>query len=173
MDLPSGVLAPATSALWRVFLLPADLDVIGNMHGDLIEALAKPFPELKNELDELNKKDMPPEGGILTAIATPSLNNYVFKLGHHQAVNRLMQLALASTMYYKDKGQYPSGQDDLVPQYLTEKLLDPFTGKDLVMKTVPEGLDLESQGMPPAYEGDKSAGPIVFHLRLPKIEKQE
>ena len=173
MDLPTGMLAPVTSALWRVFLLPADLGVIGNLHGDLIEVLSKPFPEVKKALDDLNKNDRPVEGGILTAIAMPSFDNYVFRVGRAEAVNRLMKLALASTMYYKDKGQYPSGQDDLVPQYLTEKLLDPFTGKDLVMKTVPEGLDLESQGMPPAYEGDKSAGPIVFHLRLPKIEKQE
>jgi hypothetical protein len=173
MDLPSGALAPATSALWRVFLLPPDLDAMVSIHDDLINALSKPSTEIQKAVDDIDTKDQITKGGILTAIAVPSYKNYYRRVGQAQATNRLMRLALATASYYQDKSQYPASQDDLTPEYLPEKLLDPFTGKDLVMKTVPEGLDLESQGMPPAYEGDKSGGPVVFHLRLPKTEKQE
>ena len=168
MDVPVGALAPVTSALWRVFLLPADLDGLDVQFDDLVNTLSKPLPEVLSELDKSDKQDRPVKGGILTAIATPNYSNYVRRVGRGQAVVRLMRLALASASYYKDKGQYPASQADLAPGYLKDKLIDPFTGKELNMKPVAEGLALTSQGAPPAFEGDRNGGPVVFHLKLSK-----
>ena len=172
-DHPPKVLVTATSYLWRVFLLSGDLDSSEGIYNRMIEGLSKPSHEVFPAFYSLAKGFEKIQRGLLFAMAKEQLDfsPYVKRMLQAQARARLMKLALAVTAYYNDKGQYPASQADLIPYYMPEKLTDPFTGQGLAMETVPGGLDLVSPGMQIA-EGDIYAGPKVFHLRLPKIEKQ-
>lgn len=52
----------------------------------------------------------------------------------------------------------PATWDDIVPEFLPEKLLDPFDGQPLSIRAVPEGLVIYSVGADRTDDGGKLEG---------------
>lgn len=74
----------------------------------------------------------------------------------YRAHCRCIVAALAAERYRVDNGSLPSNWEQLVPRYLPRSLLDPFTGKPLIFKTLPDGLMIYSVG----YNGVDDGGKI-------------
>jgi hypothetical protein len=60
---------------------------------------------------------------------------------------------VAAERYRRDHGRLPTAWVDLVPGYLEKELLDPFTGRPLVIKPITEGLVVYSLGRHAKDEG--------------------
>jgi hypothetical protein len=74
----------------------------------------------------------------------------------YRAHCRCIAAALAAERYRLDQGTWPTTWEQLSPKYLPTTLLDPFTGKPLFLKTLPDGLMIYSVG----YNGIDDGGKI-------------
>lgn len=102
------------------------------------------------------------------------LNPVVFSTSHL----RLLDLAIASEMFRRKYGDWPSSMDQLVPEFLAENLIDPYDNKPLRMLVLPEGLILYSVGSdridakgenldPPSIEPNIHFPPAA---KMPKVD---
>ena len=80
----------------------------------------------------------------------------------HRAHCRCITTALAAERYRLEHGTWPTTWEQVSPKYLPARLLDPFTGKPLFLKTHPDGLVIYSVG----YNGIDDGGKIF------PVEKQ-
>jgi len=74
----------------------------------------------------------------------------------YRAHCRSIAAALAAERYRIEHNVWPTTWEQLSPQYLPNTLLDPFTGKPLILKTLPDGLIIYSVG----YNGVDDGGKI-------------
>lgn len=74
----------------------------------------------------------------------------------YRAHCRCIATALAAERYRLEHGTWPTTWEQLSPKYLSATLLDPFTGKPLILKTLPDGLMIYSVG----YNGIDDGGKI-------------
>lgn len=74
----------------------------------------------------------------------------------YRAHCRCIATALACERYRIEYGTWPAAWEQLSPKYLPTTLLDPFTGKPLFLKTLPDGLMIYSVG----YNGIDDGGRI-------------
>ena len=51
----------------------------------------------------------------------------------------IVRVALACKLYFQERGSYPEGLDDLVPEYFDELPKDPYTGESFIYKPLSEG----------------------------------
>lgn len=80
----------------------------------------------------------------------------------YRAHCRCIATTLAAERYRLDHGTWPTTWEQLSPKYVTATLLDPFTGKPLFLKALPDGLMIYSVG----YNGVDDGGKIF------PVEKQ-
>jgi hypothetical protein len=62
------------------------------------------------------------------------------------ATFRCVRLAIAVERFRREKGEFPASVDALVPGYLPGPLIDPFSGKSLLLKQLPDGYVAYSLG---------------------------
>jgi hypothetical protein len=80
-----------------------------------------------------------------------------------RAVNGL----LASERHRLAKGKLPATWEDLTPEFLQAKPIDPFTGKPMILKTVPDGLVIYSVG----HDGKDDGGKVFYTLEQQPIDR--
>ncbi|MFT3878057.1 MAG: hypothetical protein QM703_00175 [Gemmatales bacterium] len=73
----------------------------------------------------------------------------------YRAHCRCITTALACERYRLEKGVWPTTWEQLSPKYLPTTLLDPFTGKPLFLKALPDGLMIYSVGTNGVDDGGK------------------
>lgn len=73
----------------------------------------------------------------------------------YRAHCRCMAVALAAERYRLERNGWPTTWEQLVPKYLSNTLLDPFTGQPLFLKTLPDGLLIYSVGNNGIDDGGK------------------
>jgi len=73
----------------------------------------------------------------------------------YRAHCRCIAAALAAERYRIEHNAWPTNWDQLAPRYLPNTLLDPFTGKPLILKTLPDGLIIYSVGYNCIDDGGK------------------
>ena len=103
-----------------------------------------------------NPKDTVPELGLLTKLARSYLMN--------RAQLRATIGILACERYRLDHGSWPTSWEQLTPTYLKEILLDPFTGRAMLFKTLPDGLVIYSVGS----DGKDDGGDVIRSDHSPK-----
>jgi hypothetical protein len=91
------------------------------------------FPEIAHEVDNLSKIH------IIAHFTFPSLEDVAERLADSAARAQVTRLALACKLYADKTGAFPSSLDQLVPDYFKELPRDPFTGKNLIYRILPEG----------------------------------
>jgi ABC-type transport system involved in multi-copper enzyme maturation permease subunit len=90
---------------------------------------------------------------------------YVFAALQHHADSHQLRMAeersaiaaLAAERYRRDRGRWPEKLATLVPAYLTKVPTDPFTGKPLLYRILPDGAVIYSVGRDLADDGGKLA----------------
>ena len=179
--------------LYRIFLYPDDRNSRKQFWEGFHEYISKPYYksglDLKEWLDHLDENiDL----GFPMAINPYPVGNYFKRVAQQQTHFLLGRLGLATAAYHSDHGKYPEKLKALVPKYITEIPIDPFSGEPLKMISAKDGLILYSVG--PNLEDDQGAifedgtygsdptkGDIAFYLgsafkkhRLqPALEKME
>ncbi|MBW1692743.1 MAG: hypothetical protein JRJ41_01030 [Deltaproteobacteria bacterium] len=160
---PVFLLDPTATILWRVFLLPSDLEAAKKM-AKLMSQDASSYEDIQNNLKKIGEAYEAGELGIFTAIATPNYSTYSQRAKQVDARRSLAATALAATAYQNSTGTYPVKLEDLVPNYLDKVPTDPFAPKQSVqMKVVNGGLVLFSKG-PTLKAGSSEREPIHFYL---------
>lgn len=74
----------------------------------------------------------------------------------YRAHCRCIATALAAERFRLENGDWPTKWEQLAPKYVPSVLLDPFTGKPLFLKALPDGLVIYSVG----YNGNDDGGEI-------------
>ena len=73
-------------------------------------------------------------------------------------------LAIAAASYRSGEGKFPARAEDLVPKYLLQVPLDPFTGQPLKLKPTADGVVVYSVGP----DGADDSGQPLNNDRPPK-----
>ncbi len=157
--------------LYRVFFYPDDLASHGDYFKKVYEFTKQPYYQSGSEFKEWeNHLAENIELGIMSSIALPSVSRYFEKTTYHQTEFLLGRLGLASAAYRSDHGKYPATLDALVPKYITEIPIDPFSGEPLKMIAVKGGLILYGVGQDlkddqgAAYDNVTKQGDPAFYL---------
>ncbi|CAA6676560.1 MULTISPECIES: hypothetical protein [unclassified Lentimonas] len=90
---------------------------------------------------------------ILTCILMPTTYHVQMRMTQCEARDRLAQTGLALSAYHAEHNSYPHSLSDLVPSYLSELQLDPFSEAPLVYQWLEGGYQLYSVGVNGLDEG--------------------
>lgn len=158
--------------VWRVFLLPADLDFYASGLRDYQNLTSLPFHEareqwetLKNRL-ETDRSSM----GLISALLFPALSACSEKAAQADAGRGLARLGLAAARYRAEKGACPKTPEELTPKFIAAIPPDPFDGKPLRMVTrdgavilYSIGSDMKDDGGAP-WDNQEKSGDFTFRL---------
>jgi hypothetical protein len=170
MTFPGG--ASLGLMVWRVFLLPADLDFYSSGLRDYQNLTSLPFHEarewretLKNRL-ETDRSGM----GLISAMLFPALSACSEKAAQADAGHGLARLGLAAARYRAEMGACPKTLEELTPKFIAAIPPDPFDGKPLRMVTRDGAVifysiasDMKDDGGAP-WDGQEKSGDLTFRL---------
>lgn len=174
VDADPGSLGTAILPVWRVFLLPSDIEATRRRWGELLGVMAGgPYHRVHSALRRWESSVADDPGGVLTSLALARFSPHLVLSDRLESLRRLSVLAVAVRAYQAEHGHYPARQKDMIPRFLTERLLDPFDGEPLKMRVVNGGLDLYSVGPEPdeqtGFPG--SQGPQHIYLGREAFEE--
>lgn len=160
------------AALFRVFLLPDEIQNYRHYMADTRKAALEPYFKVQASLHETENTIT--HMGLLMRLLAPSLNGCFKQVAKSSAQHSTAQVAMALTAYRLDHGQYPGKLDLLVPAYLDEVPLDPFDGKPLRLIAKPDELVIYSVGpdgkddggTPIDHHNGKETGDLPFGLKM-------
>ncbi len=157
--------------LYRIFLYHDDVVSHKRYWEKIHKFTQKPYHKSGPEFKEWDTEPSDnPEFGLLTTIAFSEISNYFERVAHSQTHRLLTQLGLAAAAYHSDHGRYPKKLDALVPKYITEIPIDPFSGEPLKMKAMDNGMILygvgpdltDDQGA--VFDSETDEGDIALYL---------
>jgi len=102
------------------------------------------------------------EYDVVTALTMPAIQKMAEASWRDQAFLRCAIVAVAAERYRRKHGDWPAGLADLVPDYLTTVPADPYDGRPLRCKRLPDGLIVYSVG--PDLQDDGGARNRTNHL---------
>jgi hypothetical protein len=169
---PSESYAPLSTSLYRIFMLPSDLEGHRRFSDSIRSLAAKPYHLSQDGFGESYATFHDYPSGIITQLLTPMLGLIVQEAAKADARRRVARLGLASYRYRAEHGNFPEKLTDLVPEFLLFIPQDPFDGKPLKFKPTEAGLVIYSIG--PDMKDDDGApynkklrtGDIAFSCRL-------
>ncbi len=104
--------------------------------------------------------------GILMAIAAPTLLNYPIRAKEAVLKTNLRAIRDSLEKFYGDKGRYPAALEDLVPHYLKQMPVDPFTKSSTSWVAVLEDEDEdEGERFGPSRSDDPESAPGIVDVR--------
>ncbi len=127
------------AAVWRVFFLRQEIATYKERMRKIRMQMSKPYGKMVDETEELEPGAEEEWGGILAAIAVPSLMASRSALLEAEARQRLAYLALATVAYRAEKGRYPRDLSELAPKHIDAVPMDPFSGEQMKMLAVEGG----------------------------------
>jgi len=158
--------------VWRVFLLPADLDFYSSGLRDCQNLTSLPFHEARERWETLGER-LDGEGsgiGPISKLLFPSLLACSEKAAQADASCELARLGLAAARYRTEMGACPKTLEELTPKFITAIPSDPFDGKPLRMVTrdgavifYSIGSDMKDDGGAP-WDNQHRTGDLTFRL---------
>ena len=107
-----------------------------------------PYYEYKNnsEISINQQTEQLPRYCIFTRMLLPALDRVAELQARHQAYIDICRTGLALEIYSAKNGIYPEKLENLVPEFLSEIPIDPFSGESLIYKKTFNGFILYSLG---------------------------
>lgn len=168
MPMSPAVFSPPVAVLQRIFLLPNDVADYRKMMAYYEALVALPFPRTLPAKDPMTNG---PHRGFVAGILTPTLFGNLGSQTRSCAEHSCATLVIAMMRYRLEHGEYPLGQQQLVPAYLDHVLLDPYDGKPLRLVQKNDrwiiysiGPDLIDDGGAP-YDQWTKRGDLTFVLK--------
>ena len=161
----SGPVLAILRQLWRVFVLPSELNFARDMDRHFNEEPAESYKALHEDLKEIEGAEESGEMGPFMQWCYPAFTAYMVRAMDCDAHRGLSDLSLAATAFKATNGRCPDNLSDLIPDYIDQIPTDPFDGQALKMKPLDGGLDLYSVGPDQELESVTNVkGPIRFYL---------
>lgn len=159
-------------AVWRVFLLPADLDFYASGLRDYQNLTSLPFHEAHGQWKTLGERlDANGSGiGLISALLFPALSACSEKAAQADAGRGLARLGLAAARYRVEMDACPKTLEELTPTFIAAVPPDPFDGKPLRMVRKDGaiifysiGSDMKDDGGAP-WDDRLKSGDLTFRL---------
>jgi len=157
--------------LWRVYMLPDDLEGYRNYMRQLRDIASLGFQEARSRMQQLEDEHKIKRAGILSGLMLPAVSKMRLTCARADAKHRLGILAVAIAAYRAKTGQFPAKLESLVPEYTLEVPLDPFDDKPLRLVPHPAGVtlysigeDLTDDGGTTEFNKETGKGDIVFRV---------
>ena len=150
------------------YFIDRELEAMRSTFREQRAAFDLPCPELSERhakfADEARRRS------VLTAIVLTALPGAVEPVMIGDARHRLARLAIALRQYKLEHGELPDSFDKLVPSFIDEVPLDPFTDEPFKMENVEGGMRLYSAGVTSLDREDPKTKKKVKAEMLLKIE---
>jgi hypothetical protein len=144
------------TGVWRHLpVLPAlDASAGLDIYDGLIDAIDKPDGASLQRLRVASRRQGGlPQYNLVSRTMVPAFSRATELWVRSAGMNRAMQAALACERYRLARGDWPESLASLVPEYLATVPLDPFDGKPIRYKRIPEGIKVWSIGEDMADNG--------------------
>jgi len=161
--------------VWRVFLLPADLDFYSSGLRGYQNLTSLPFHKAREQWETLKTRLATDRSrmGLISALLLPALSACSEKAAQADAGRGLARLGLAAARYRAEKGACPKTPEELTPKFIAAIPPDPFDGKPLRMVIrdgavvfYSIGSDMKDEGGAP-WDNQKKSGDFTFRLGSP------
>jgi hypothetical protein len=163
----SGSLPASTGTnFWRyVPILPAVDTTDGlRVYSKMVEAIDQPDAQSIQRMKTAEAGAAAlPTYSVMSRTMIPRLSHVAELWVRGVGLNRALQAALACERYRLSHGEWPADLDALVPEYLEAVPPDPFDGKAIRYKQIPEGICVWAIG-----EDLIDNGGDVLRLEIPK-----
>jgi hypothetical protein len=135
---------------------------------EMVRLSREPYYTVRSRLEELDTElGSPMRPYFLTSLILPALPRVQFAVAKARAELRATTAGLACETYRADTGSYPTALDDLVPAYLPELPVDPFTGTPLLYRLTDEEVAVYSVGKngtdDGSYKEETGEGGALLH----------
>jgi hypothetical protein len=108
------------------------------------------------EVDRTSRNDGPARVfGILGELVAPAHGLAGLGFLRAKAILRVGNVMVAVERFQRAHGRWPGSIDTMVPRFLTGSSADPFTGRELVLKELPDGVVIYSLGSDQTDNGGK------------------
>ena len=84
-------------------------------------------------------------GRLLSGILMPDVKIAADSENGIKAKRDILGLIIAAAMFKTENSRYPNSIDELLPQYLSEKPINPFTGQPFVYRLTESGIQIQPQ----------------------------
>ena len=156
--------------LYRVFLLKDDVATYRENMYRLGSLSARPYYEVKEEFEAVEKQFSSRPQGIVTQCQFPALSPCVKVCARGDARRGAARVGLAMCRYRAAKQAFPETLQELVPEFLPAVPRDPFCGQPLRLKSTDQDLIIYSigpngkddDGVP--FDREEETGDITFRL---------
>lgn len=161
---------PPLPLLMRVFVLPSDVQAYQGYMGSLQRRVREPITP--TTIEQARRDSLQAAGhGVLTRMIVPALDRFLLQVALDKALHAAAWAGIAVDRYRLDHGTFPATLDALVPQYLDEVPLDPFSNQPLKYRVnagsaliYSIGPDQHDDGGAP-YDPRNARGDVVFTLK--------
>ena len=156
--------------LYRVFLLKDDVATYRQGMYRLGSLSAKPYYEVKEELEPVEKQLESRPQGIVTQLVFLGFGPYIQACARGDARRGAARVGLAMCGYRAAKGAFPETLQELVPEFIPAVPRDPFDGEPLRLKSNEQELTIYSIGPNGQDDGGapfdqkEKTGDITFRL---------
>ena len=135
------------AVLWRVYYMRAEVAAFGPYINKVRHLIERPYCDAEADWQALVQNYRPAGPIAERLIINPSIYKaYAIAAEETDALPRLSRLAVAMTLFKRQHGMYPKRQEELIPAFLPQPLLNPFDGQPLRMRPNGDGLMLYSAG---------------------------
>lgn len=136
VDSPFAMSYIVGSAVWRVFVMPADLAQYQTIMAHHQSAAQSGYPMRKRNFDRLRELEdrLGHTGGVLlSGMMLPALVHFQDKVAANDAAHRIAHIAVAAAQHHIAHGQWPATLAQLrqTTGVRTTITLDPYTGEPL------------------------------------------
>jgi hypothetical protein len=160
----------AMAFVYRMFLLPGELDAHRHLSQQIRNAAGRPYCEAQGILQEC-KEQARWHGGILMNLLMPAVVASNDWLARADATRQAARLGVPAYLYRKKNGHFPKKLADLTPDFIAFVPTDPFDGKPMKLKRTDRGIvvysvgpDMVDNGGAPLDDLIKGTGDITFEV---------
>ncbi|MCJ7578932.1 MAG: hypothetical protein MUP98_00175 [Candidatus Aminicenantes bacterium] len=112
-----------------------------------VKTLSLPYYEYKDAHEDIIRGlNRPSLFSETMKLIFPNLSTVKFRLATLDAVLHSTRLGIACKIYKNENGEYPNTLSELVPDFMNEELLDPFSGEPFVFRREDTGIIIYSVG---------------------------
>lgn len=154
-DVPSNGVKPPTrdhplldaafAPIYRVFMLPDEVETCRRVWREMYEAAKRPCREAQ-PIWQRCEAETRSNGGIVLNEFMFAASNYDMVATRGDAGRQTIRLGVAVYLYREKNGHWPERLADLVPEFILSVPTDPFDDKPMKLRRTPHGMVIYSVG---------------------------
>ena len=140
-----AVLDAVFAPVYRVFLLPGEIEAYRRLSREMHEAAGKPYGKAKPLWGKC-ETEARWDGGVVLNLFAWAASSFDQAATQADATRQTARLGVAAYLYREKNGHFPAKLSDLAPKFILSLPADPFDGKPMKFKRTPHGIVIYSVG---------------------------